>query len=51
MSLARKDWQKPIVTAPGAPCVLGTNYLRREYFKDQKGHQWAFGISAVETEY
>lgn len=43
MSLTRKDWQKPIVTGPGAPCVLGTDYVRREYFKDPKEYRWAFG--------
>ncbi|KAK4822622.1 LOW QUALITY PROTEIN: hypothetical protein QYF61_017827 [Mycteria americana] len=29
--------------------LLGIDYLRRGYFKDPKGHQWAFGIAALET--
>ena len=51
MSLTGQDWQKnPIVTGPEAPCILGTDYLRRGYFRDPKGYRWAFGIAAVETE-
>jgi len=51
ISLTGKDWQKhPIVTGPGAPCILGIDYLRRGYFKDPKGYRWAFGIAAVDTE-
>lgn len=50
MSLTTEDWQKPIVTGPGAPCVFGTDYLRREYFKDPKEYQWAFVTAAVEKE-
>ena len=39
ISLTGKNWQKyPIVTGPGAPCILGTDYLRRGYFKDPKGY-------------
>ena len=35
-----KDWQKhPIVTGPGAPCILGIDYLRRGHFKDPKGYR------------
>ena len=38
ISLTGKDWQKlPMVTGPGAPCILGIDYLRRGYFKDPKG--------------
>ena len=45
------EWQKhPIVTGPEAPCILGLDCLRREYFKDLKGYWWAFGIAALETE-
>ena len=51
ISLTGKEWQKrPIVTGPGAPCILGIDYLRRGYFKDPKGHRLAFGIAAVDTE-
>ena len=51
ISLTGTDWQKhPIVTGLGAPCILGIDYLRRGYFKDPKGHRWAFGIAAVDTE-
>ena len=51
ISLTGKDCQKhPIVTGPGAPFILGIDYLRRGYFKDPKGHRWAFGIAAVDTE-
>ena len=51
ISLTGKDWQKhPIVTGPGAPCILCIDYLRRGYFKDPKGYRWAFGIAAVDTE-
>ena len=51
LSLTGKDWQKhPIVIGPGAPCILGIDYLRRGYFKDPKGYRWAFGIAAVDTE-
>ena len=50
ISLTGKGWQKhPIVTGPGDPCILGIDYLRRGYFKDPKGYQWAFGIAAVDT--
>ena len=39
ISLISKDLQKhPIVTSPGAPCILVTDYLRRGYFKDPKGY-------------
>ncbi len=35
--LTGTDWQKhPIVTGPGAPCILGIDYLRRGHFKDPK---------------
>ncbi|PKU36695.1 hypothetical protein llap_13006 [Limosa lapponica baueri] len=51
VSLHRNKWEKhPIVTGPDAPCILGTDYLKRGYFKDPKGYRWAFGIAAVETE-
>ncbi|PKU27142.1 hypothetical protein llap_22554 [Limosa lapponica baueri] len=51
MSLTGNEWQKhPIVTGPEAPCILGIDYLRRGYFKDPKGYQWAFGIAALEME-
>ena len=51
ISLTGKDCQKhPIVTGPGAPFILGIDYLRRGYFKDPKGHRWAFGIAAVDTD-
>uniref|UniRef100_A0A8C3ETQ1 ribonuclease H n=1 Tax=Corvus moneduloides TaxID=1196302 RepID=A0A8C3ETQ1_CORMO len=51
VSLTGNEWQKhPIVTGPEAPCILGIDYLRNGYFKDPKGHRWAFGIAAVETE-
>ncbi|GAB0206718.1 hypothetical protein GRJ2_003137400 [Grus japonensis] len=51
VSLTGNEWQKhPIVTGPEALCILGTDYLRRGYFKDPKGYQWAFGIAALETE-
>ena len=51
ISLTGKDWQKhPIVTGPGAPFILGIDYLRRGYFKDPKGYRWAFGIAAVDTD-
>ncbi|GAB0208446.1 hypothetical protein GRJ2_003310300 [Grus japonensis] len=51
VSLTGKDWEKhPIVTGPEAPCILGIDYLRRGYFKDPKGYQWAFGIAALEAE-
>ena len=51
LSLTGRDWQKhPIVTGPGAPCILGIDYLKRGYFKDPKGYRWAFGIAAVDTE-
>ena len=51
ISLTGKDWQKHLIlTGPGAPCILGIDYLRRGYFKDPKGYRWAFGIAAVDTE-
>lgn len=51
ISLTGKDWQKhPITTAPGAPCILGIDYLRRGHFQDPKGYQCAFGIAAVDTD-
>ncbi|KAK4806163.1 hypothetical protein QYF61_001086 [Mycteria americana] len=51
VSLTGNEWQKhPIVTGPEAPCILGIDYLRRGYFKDPKGYQWAFGIAALEME-
>jgi len=30
--------------------MLGTDYLRREYFKDSKEYRWAFSVAALETE-
>ena len=51
ISLTGKDWQKhPIVTGPGAPCILGIDYIRRGPFRDPKGYRWAFGITAVDTD-
>ncbi|KAK4819475.1 hypothetical protein QYF61_004701 [Mycteria americana] len=51
VSLTGNEWQKhPIVTGPGALCILGIDYLRRGYFKDPEGYRWAFGIAALETE-
>jgi len=51
VSLTGQEWQKhPIVTGPEAPCILGIDCLRRGYFKDPKGYQWAFGIAALEME-
>jgi len=39
ISLTGKDWHKhPIVTGPGATCILGVDYLRRGYSKDPKGY-------------
>ncbi|KAK4827442.1 hypothetical protein QYF61_017999 [Mycteria americana] len=51
VSLTGNEWQKhPIVTGPEAPCILGIDFLRRGYFKDPKGYQWAFGVAALEME-
>ncbi|TRZ06198.1 hypothetical protein HGM15179_020909, partial [Zosterops borbonicus] len=51
VSLTGNELQKyPFVTGSEGPCTLGIDYLRRGYFKDPKGHHWAFGIAAVETE-
>ncbi|KAK4816511.1 hypothetical protein QYF61_017611 [Mycteria americana] len=51
VSLTGDEWQKhPIVIGPEAPCILGTDYLRRGYFKDPKGYRRAFGIAALEME-
>ncbi|GAB0204756.1 hypothetical protein GRJ2_002941200 [Grus japonensis] len=51
VSLTGNERQKhPIVTGPEAPCILGIDYLRKGYFKDPKGYQWAFGIAALEAE-
>jgi len=37
VSLTKNEWQKhPTATGPEAPCILGIDYLRRGYFKDQK---------------
>ncbi|PKU43371.1 hypothetical protein llap_6341 [Limosa lapponica baueri] len=50
-SLNGNKWEKhPIVTGRDASRILGIDYLKRGYFKDPKGYQWAFGIAAVETE-
>ena len=39
ISLTGEDWQKhPIVTGPGAPSILGIDYLRRGYFNDPKAY-------------
>lgn len=38
VSLTGDRWQEhPIVTGSEGMCILGINYLRREYFKDSKG--------------
>lgn len=38
LNLTGKDWQKhPIVTGPGAPCILGINYFRKGEFQGSKG--------------
>ena len=51
ISLTSKERQKhPLVTGPGAPCILGIDYLRRGHFKDPKGYRWAFRIGAVDTD-
>ncbi len=38
------------MTGPGAPYILGIDYLRRGHFKDPKGYRWAFGIAAGDTD-
>ena len=38
------------MTGPGAPCILGIDYLRKGYFKDPKRYQWSFGIAAGDRE-
>ncbi|RMC03404.1 hypothetical protein DUI87_20601 [Hirundo rustica rustica] len=51
VSLTRKEWQKhPIVTGPGAPRILGIDFLQNGHYKDPKGLRGAFGIAAVEAE-
>ncbi|GAB0177148.1 hypothetical protein GRJ2_000180000 [Grus japonensis] len=51
VNLTGDKWEKhPIVTGPEAPCILGIDYLRRGYFRDTKGYQWAFGVATVNTE-
>jgi len=46
VSLTGNEWQKhSIITGPDAPCILHIDYLRIEYFKDQKRYQWAFGVA------
>ncbi|KAJ7425276.1 hypothetical protein BTVI_03354 [Pitangus sulphuratus] len=51
ISLTGDQWEKyPIVTGPEAPCILDMDYLRRRYFKDLKGYQWAFGVAVVTEE-
>lgn len=51
MSLTENEWERhPTVTGPDALRIPGRDYLRKGYFKDPKGYQWAFGIAAVETE-
>ena len=51
MNFTGQEWQKhPIMTGPEALCILGIDYIRRGYFKDEKGYQWAFGIAALEME-
>ena len=37
------------MTGPGAPCILGIDYLKRGYFKDPKGYRCNLGIAAVDT--
>jgi len=35
VSLTGKQWQQqPTVTGLEVPCILGIDYLRREYFKE-----------------
>ena len=51
MSLTGDKGEKhPIVTGPEAPCILGIDYLKRGYFKDPKGYQWAFNVAPVNAE-
>ncbi|KAK4807131.1 hypothetical protein QYF61_018472 [Mycteria americana] len=51
VSLTGNKWQKhSIVTGLKGPCILGTDYLRRGYFRDPKEYQWVFGVAAVDTE-
>ncbi|KAK4822553.1 hypothetical protein QYF61_015822 [Mycteria americana] len=45
-----RDMQEDFSRCSEALCILGIDYLRRGYFKDPKGYQWAFGIAALETE-
>ncbi|KAJ7409611.1 hypothetical protein BTVI_56035 [Pitangus sulphuratus] len=45
-----KEQKQPVVTGPEALCILCIDDLRRGYFKDPRGHRWAFGTPAVETE-
>ncbi|RMC10273.1 hypothetical protein DUI87_13075 [Hirundo rustica rustica] len=51
VSLTGKECQKhPIVTGPGAPCILGIDFLQNGCYKDSKGLRWTFGIAVVEAE-
>ena len=51
MTLTSNKWQKhPIVTDLEALCILGMDYIRRGYFRDPKGYQWAFGVAAMDTQ-
>lgn len=51
LSLTGNKWHMhPTVTCPEAQCMLSADCLRRGYFEDPKGYQWAFGIASVETE-
>ncbi|RMC11838.1 hypothetical protein DUI87_11964 [Hirundo rustica rustica] len=50
VSLTEKEWQKhPVVTGPGAPHILGIDFLRNGYCKTLRD-SWAFGMAAVEAE-
>lgn len=51
MTVTSNKWQKhPIVTDVETRCILGMDYIRRGYFRDPKGYQWAFGVAAMDTE-
>lgn len=51
VTVTSNKWQKhPIVTDMETWCILGMDYIRRGYFRDPKGYQWAFGVAAVDTE-
>lgn len=49
-STGNKCQKHPVLTDLEAPCILVTDYLRIQYYKDPKGYWWTVGVANGDIE-